>query len=99
MKIAALSVFALVGSASAFAPAGTTQRTSALNLKSEDIAKYGAAAAAAGFMAAGLVQPAAALTKSQINELSYLQVKGTGLANRSLRSSVRTPSLLRLEPA
>jgi photosystem II oxygen-evolving enhancer protein 1 len=28
------------------------------------------------------VAPAQALTKSEINELSYLQVKGTGLANR-----------------
>jgi photosystem II oxygen-evolving enhancer protein 1 len=36
-------------------------------------------------VAAGLAiaaSPAQALTKSQINELSYLQVKGTGLANR-----------------
>jgi photosystem II oxygen-evolving enhancer protein 1 len=36
-------------------------------------------------VAAGLAiaaAPAQALTKSQINELSYLQVKGTGLANR-----------------
>jgi photosystem II oxygen-evolving enhancer protein 1 len=40
-------------------------------------------AALAGALAVGLVaQPAQALTKSQINELSYLQVKGTGLANR-----------------
>ena len=39
--------------------------------------------AAAGAMAFGLVMsPANAVTKSQLNELSYLQVKGTGLANR-----------------
>lgn len=40
-------------------------------------------AALAGALAVGLAAaPAQALTKSQINELSYLQVKGTGLANR-----------------
>lgn len=39
--------------------------------------------AAAGALAFGLATaPASALTKSEINELSYLQVKGTGLANR-----------------
>jgi len=51
-------------------------------MNADDIKKFGAAAAAAGFVAAGVVQPAAALTKSQIQELTYLQVKGTGLANR-----------------
>jgi len=39
--------------------------------------------AVAGALAFNLAsQPAQALTKSEINELSYLQVKGTGLANR-----------------
>jgi len=41
--------------------------------------------AVAGALAFGLVaapQPAQALTKSQVNQLSYTQVKGTGLANR-----------------
>ena len=39
--------------------------------------------ALAGAVALGVaVSPAQALTKSQTNELSYLQVKGTGLANR-----------------
>jgi photosystem II oxygen-evolving enhancer protein 1 len=39
--------------------------------------------AAASVLAFGLASaPAHALTKAQINELSYLQVKGTGLANR-----------------
>lgn len=48
----------------------------------DDLANAGkialAGAAALSFMA----EPAQALTKSQINELTYLQVKGTGLANR-----------------
>jgi len=40
-------------------------------------------AALAGAVAVGLaVSPAQALTKSEVNQLSYLQVKGTGLANR-----------------
>jgi len=82
MKIAAASLLALFGSASAFAPASYTKSTSALSMNADDIKKFGAAAAAAGFVAAGVVQPAAALTKSQIQELTYLQVKGTGLANR-----------------
>jgi len=82
MKIAAASLLALFGSASAFAPAFNTKSTSALSMNADDIKKFGAAAAAAGFVAAGVVQPAAALTKSQIQELTYLQVKGTGLANR-----------------
>lgn len=49
-----------------------------------DLANVGKAALA-GVVAAGIMahpEPAQALTKSQINELSYLQVKGTGLANR-----------------
>jgi len=82
MKIAAASLLVLFGSASAFAPSCSTKSTSALSLNADDIKKFGAAAAAAGFVAAGVVQPAAALTKSQIQELTYLQVKGTGLANR-----------------
>ena len=49
----------------------------------QDIANAGKVAVA-GALAFGLVTapPANALTKSEINELSYLQVKGTGLANR-----------------
>jgi photosystem II oxygen-evolving enhancer protein 1 len=45
----------------------------------DDLAKVALAGAVAVGIAAA---PAQALTKSQINELSYLQVKGTGLANR-----------------
>jgi photosystem II oxygen-evolving enhancer protein 1 len=48
-----------------------------MNLK--DAGKAALAGAVAFSVAAG---PAQALTKSQLNELSYLQVKGTGLANR-----------------
>ena len=56
------------------------QRAStAMDMKLENVGK----AALAGAVAIGLAAaPAQALTKSQLNELSYLQVKGTGLANR-----------------
>lgn len=42
----------------------------------------GAAVIAAATLALGVPQDASALTKSDIDQLSYLQVKGTGLANR-----------------
>jgi photosystem II oxygen-evolving enhancer protein 1 len=48
----------------------------------DDIANAGKVAVA-GALAFGLATaPANALTKAEINQLSYLQVKGTGLANR-----------------
>jgi photosystem II oxygen-evolving enhancer protein 1 len=49
-----------------------------------DLANAGkiAVAASLGVALATAPAPANALTKSEINELSYLQVKGTGLANR-----------------
>jgi len=47
-----------------------------------DIANAGKAVLA-GAVAVGIAAaPAQAITKSELNELSYLQVKGTGLANR-----------------
>jgi len=49
----------------------------------EDFGKSVLAGAFALTLAGGvLAQPADAITKSELNELSYLQVKGTGLANR-----------------
>jgi len=48
----------------------------------DDLANAGKVALA-GVVALGLAAaPAQAITKSQLNELTYLQVKGTGLANR-----------------
>lgn len=48
----------------------------------DDIANIGKAALV-GAVAVGIsAAPAQALTKAEINQLSYLQVKGTGLANR-----------------
>lgn len=83
MKITAVSVVALAVSANAFAPTSTRDRTSSLQLSlNGDIANAGKATLACVIAVGMIAQPAQALTKSQINELSYLQVKGTGLANR-----------------
>jgi len=82
MKIAAASL-ALVASASAFAPTSMESRNTALQMSlKNDLANAGkvALAGAAAFSVA--TAPAQALTKSEINSLTYLQVKGTGLANR-----------------
>lgn len=48
----------------------------------DDIANVGKAALAGAVPIGLAAAPAQALTKSEINQLSYLQVKGTGLANR-----------------
>eukprot|EP01082_Thalassiosira_pseudonana_P004979 g4076.t1 g4076 contig15:288285-289298(-) len=77
--VAALS---LVAGVSAFAPAQTNSRSTQLNAMKDDIAKVGAAALASAAIFGITAAPAQAITKSELNQLSYLQVKGTGLANR-----------------
>jgi len=80
----ALCTVALVASASAFSTAPiATSRTSSLQMSvKDDFANVGKAALA-GAVAFGMaVAPAQAITKQELNQLSYLQVKGTGLANR-----------------
>jgi photosystem II oxygen-evolving enhancer protein 1 len=83
LKFTAAAVLSLVASASAFAPAPAVNRNTQLQMSlKDDIANFGKVALA-GAVAVGIAAaPAQALTKSEINELSYLQVKGTGLANR-----------------
>jgi photosystem II oxygen-evolving enhancer protein 1 len=82
MKVAAVSL-ALIGSAAAFAPAATAPKSSGLQMSLKDDLMNVGKAALAGAVAVGVaVAPAQAITKSEINQLSYLQVKGTGLANR-----------------
>jgi len=80
MKFTAAATIAFAASASAFAPAPNANvQSTALNMKLQDAGK----AALAGAVAFGIAAaPAQALTKSEIQQLSYLQVKGTGLANR-----------------
>lgn len=48
----------------------------------EDLANAGKVALAGAAAFSVMAAPAQALTKSEINSLTYLQVKGTGLANR-----------------
>jgi photosystem II oxygen-evolving enhancer protein 1 len=80
---AAVASLAFVASASAFAPAPSASRSSALSMSWKDDLANAGKAAVVGALAFGMAQaPANALTKSEINSLSYLQVKGTGLANR-----------------
>eukprot|EP00543_Licmophora_paradoxa_P007211 CAMPEP_0202442366 /NCGR_PEP_ID=MMETSP1360-20130828/1815_1 /ASSEMBLY_ACC=CAM_ASM_000848 /TAXON_ID=515479 /ORGANISM="Licmophora paradoxa, Strain CCMP2313" /LENGTH=307 /DNA_ID=CAMNT_0049057711 /DNA_START=47 /DNA_END=970 /DNA_ORIENTATION=+ len=82
MKFTVATTLALATTAAAFAPAPVAQRTTQLSALKDDLANAGKAALI-GAVAFGLAAaPAQALTKSELNELSYLQVKGTGLANR-----------------
>jgi photosystem II oxygen-evolving enhancer protein 1 len=83
MKFAAACTLALAASASAFAPAPLANTNSALHMSmKDDLANFGKAALA-GAVAVGIAAaPAQAITKAELNSLSYLQVKGTGLANR-----------------
>jgi photosystem II oxygen-evolving enhancer protein 1 len=82
MKIA-LASLAFVASASAFAPAVSNSAATKLQMSLKDDIASAGKAVLAGAVAVGIAAaPAQAITKSQINELSYLQVKGTGLANR-----------------
>merc|ERR1740123_2825112 len=48
----------------------------------DDIANVGKVAAAVALIGLSAATPAQAITKQELNQLSYLQVKGTGLANR-----------------
>merc|ERR1712154_257588 len=48
----------------------------------DDIANAGKIALAGAVAVGVAAAPAQALTRSQVDQLSYLQVKGTGLANR-----------------
>jgi len=82
MKFAVFSL-ALLSSASAFAPTANAPKISGLQMSlKDDLMNIGKAALAGAVVIGAAASPAQALTKSQTNELSYLQVKGTGLANR-----------------
>jgi photosystem II oxygen-evolving enhancer protein 1 len=83
MKFAAVCSLAFVASASAFAPASSSSRNPALQMSVKDDLANAGKVALAGVAAFSLMSaPAQAITKSELNELTYLQVKGTGLANR-----------------
>jgi len=79
----AVCTLALVSSAAAFAPSPALNARTSLQMSlKDDLANVGKAALA-GAVAVGIAAaPAQAITKAELNQLSYLQVKGTGLANR-----------------
>jgi len=83
MKFVAATILALATSASAFAPAPSASRDTALQMSLKDDLATAGKVALAGAVAFGMMAaPAQALTKAEVNSLTYLQVKGTGLANR-----------------
>jgi len=82
MKLAACSVALLAASAQAFAPVNNGAQSTQLNALKDDIANAGKAILAGAVAVGVAAAPAQAITKSELNQLSYLQVKGTGLANR-----------------
>lgn len=83
MKFAAACTLALASSASAFAPAPSANRDTALQMSlKDDLANAGKIAVAGAAALTLMAGPAQAITKSELNSLTYLQVKGTGLANR-----------------
>jgi photosystem II oxygen-evolving enhancer protein 1 len=83
MKFTAAATVAFLASASAFAPSSMAGQKTELKMSlKDDLANAGKAALAGAFALGIAVAPAQAITKSELNELSYLQVKGTGLANR-----------------
>lgn len=83
MKFVAAATLALASSASAFAPAPSASSNTALQASlKDDLMTAGKAAVAGAVLFGAMAAPAQALTKTEINSLTYLQVKGTGLANR-----------------
>jgi len=83
MKFVAATTLALAASASAFAPAPSASSNTALQASlKDDLMTAGKAAIAGAVVFGAMAAPAQALTKSEVNSLTYLQVKGTGLANR-----------------
>merc|ERR1719326_2286981 len=72
-----------MGSASAFAPMRAPAARTAVQMSAvEDGSKATAAALAAALALGAAAPPAQAITAAERAQLSYLQVKGTGLANR-----------------
>uniref|UniRef100_A0A7S2W5Q4 Uncharacterized protein n=1 Tax=Rhizochromulina marina TaxID=1034831 RepID=A0A7S2W5Q4_9STRA len=72
-----------LGVAMAFQPSARVQTRGSVQMSAaEDFKTAAAAAATAAVFAASAVSPAQAITADERAQLSYLQVKGTGLANR-----------------
>jgi len=82
MKFSACAI-AFLATASAFTPNTGVSSSTKLQMSLKDDLATAGKIALAGAVAIGVsVAPAQALTRSEVDQLSYLQVKGTGLANR-----------------
>merc|ERR1719445_2906379 len=83
MKISACALGLLAASASAFTLNSDGSRSTKLQMSLKDDIATAGKIALAGAVAVGVAAaPAQAITRSEVDQLSYLQVKGTGLANR-----------------
>ena len=80
-RFAAVILALALGAASAFVPARVGSNA-AVTMSATSSEQRAAAAAAAAVLTAGIASPALAITAEERAQLSYLQVKGTGLANR-----------------
>jgi photosystem II oxygen-evolving enhancer protein 1 len=80
-RFAAVILALALGAASAFVPARVGSNA-AVTMSATSAEHRAAAAAAAALLTAGIASPALAITAEERAQLSYLQVKGTGLANR-----------------
>eukprot|EP01041_Mallomonas_annulata_P008504 gene8504-17537_t len=77
------AVFACIAvCATAFAPGASRRQTVQMSVEGPSFKKIVATAVAGIFTIGGFNLPAQALTKAETNSLSYLQVKGSGIANR-----------------
>jgi len=77
----ALFVFLMLGTAAAFQRAAVMQKAR-VQMSLESAPKKAAAAALAALTTFSAISPAFAITRDELRSLDYLQVKGTGLANR-----------------
>jgi len=75
-----LFVFMLLGAAAAFQTAALQKAKVSMSL--EGVQKKAATAAIAALASFSAISPAFAITRDELRSLDYLQVKGTGLANR-----------------
>jgi len=74
--------FACVSACAAFSPAAVRRQAIEMKMDVPSLKKFFSAAVCGMFTLGAFNAPSQALTKEETNSLSYLQVKGTGLANR-----------------
>mmetsp|Transcript_38425 Transcript_38425/g.50633 ORF Transcript_38425/g.50633 Transcript_38425/m.50633 type:complete len:314 (-) Transcript_38425:421-1362(-) len=80
--VVAIFVTLMLSAVLAFQPAATFNAPKNVASMSMKVEKKAAAAALAALTSFSVLNPAFAITKEELRSLDYLQVKGTGLANR-----------------